>query len=43
MVDTNQPMNIQHQKIEQAFMNWKGGNEQVDDVLVVGIKIPEKG
>ncbi|MBL4593987.1 MAG: SpoIIE family protein phosphatase [Flavobacteriales bacterium] len=33
-------MNIQSQKIEQAFNNWRGDNEQIDDVLLVGIQIP---
>jgi len=33
-------MNTQHQKIEEAFNVWKGGNEQIDDVLLVGIQIP---
>ncbi len=27
------------QNIEDVFVNWKGSHEQVDDVLVVGIKI----
>lgn len=29
----------QKQKLEQAFEAWKGGLEQVDDVLLIGIKI----
>jgi serine phosphatase RsbU (regulator of sigma subunit) len=33
-------MNIQQKKIEQAFSSWKGDNEQIDDVLLVGIQIP---
>ena len=36
----NEPMNVQHQKVEQAFDDWKGDNEQIDDVLLIGIKIP---
>jgi ligand-binding sensor domain-containing protein/serine phosphatase RsbU (regulator of sigma subunit) len=33
------PMSEQHQKIKEAFTNWKGETEQVDDVCVIGNKI----
>jgi PAS domain S-box-containing protein len=33
------PMDKQQETIEQAFESWKGPLEQVDDVLVIGIKI----
>jgi serine phosphatase RsbU (regulator of sigma subunit)/sugar lactone lactonase YvrE len=33
------PMTEQREKLEEAFNNWKGSNEQVDDVLVIGIKV----
>ncbi|MCB9175001.1 MAG: SpoIIE family protein phosphatase, partial [Flavobacteriales bacterium] len=33
------PMNKQKEKIEETFINWKGKEEQVDDVCIVGIKI----
>ena len=36
---TNQPMPEQEKSISQAFKNWKGKNEQVDDVLVIGIRV----
>ena len=32
-------MGEQYQKIDEVFMDWKGGMEQVDDVCVIGIKI----
>lgn len=32
-------MTEQHKQIEMAFQAWKGHLEQVDDVLVIGIKI----
>ena len=32
-------MKEQHQKIKEAFTNWKGDLEQVDDVCVIGVKI----
>lgn len=32
-------MNEQHQQLHQYFENWRGSYEQVDDVLVVGVKI----
>jgi ligand-binding sensor domain-containing protein/serine phosphatase RsbU (regulator of sigma subunit) len=33
------PMDVQRQKLIDAFMNWKEGAEQIDDVLVIGIRI----
>lgn len=32
-------MKLQKQQIHEKFNTWKGKNEQVDDVLVIGIKI----
>jgi hypothetical protein len=32
-------MNIQKNKLNSAFENWKGNLEQVDDVCIIGIKI----
>ena len=32
-------MEEQHQKIKEAFTNWKGEIEQVDDVCVIGVRI----
>jgi CheY-like chemotaxis protein/serine phosphatase RsbU (regulator of sigma subunit) len=32
------PMSVQKQLIEEYYDNWKGNNEQVDDVLVIGFK-----
>lgn len=29
----------QKEKLDQVFTDWKGKNEQVDDVLIIGIKI----
>ncbi|TNE55970.1 MAG: tetratricopeptide repeat protein [Bacteroidetes bacterium] len=29
----------QHQELEKRFKNWKGNLEQIDDVLIIGIKI----
>ena len=31
------PMAMQADLLERAFLDWKGGNEQVDDVCVLGI------
>jgi len=36
---SNSPMKEQHQKITDAFSNWKGDLEQVDDVCVIGVRI----
>jgi serine phosphatase RsbU (regulator of sigma subunit)/Tfp pilus assembly protein PilF len=33
------PMSQQEEEIRAAFDEWKGGHEQVDDVLLIGIKI----
>jgi serine phosphatase RsbU (regulator of sigma subunit)/Tfp pilus assembly protein PilF len=33
------PVEEQKQKLEETFESWKGGMEQIDDVLVIGIKI----
>jgi hypothetical protein len=32
-------MQTQQQKLSDAFDNWKGDLEQVDDVCLIGIKI----
>jgi hypothetical protein len=33
------PMAMQKKCLESAFYQWKGSNEQVDDVLVIGVRI----
>jgi serine phosphatase RsbU (regulator of sigma subunit) len=33
------PMAEQKQKLETAFEEWKGKNEQTDDVLVIGVRL----
>jgi serine phosphatase RsbU (regulator of sigma subunit) len=32
------PMDEQHSKLNKAFEDWRSDNEQVDDVLVIGIR-----
>jgi serine phosphatase RsbU (regulator of sigma subunit) len=32
-------MDQQQQKIESAFVSWKGSAEQIDDVLVIGVRM----
>lgn len=32
------PMNEQEQQIRQAYYSWKGNKEQIDDVLLIGIR-----
>jgi serine phosphatase RsbU (regulator of sigma subunit) len=34
-----QPLGEQKKILEQAFDNWKGSLEQVDDVTIIGIRI----
>jgi len=36
---SEKPMNEQKKIVEKTFNNWKGKNEQTDDVLLVGIRI----
>lgn len=33
------PMKEQHDILEATIVNWKGRNEQMDDILIVGIRI----
>ena len=33
------PMKEQHAKLEEEFMNWKGSNEQIDDVCIIGVRL----
>jgi serine phosphatase RsbU (regulator of sigma subunit) len=33
------PMDVQHDILENTFLKWMGGHDQVDDVMVIGIKI----
>ncbi|HAM09368.1 MAG TPA: hypothetical protein DCP74_03605 [Bacteroidales bacterium] len=33
------PMQKQHQKLDEEFLSWKGNNPQIDDVLIVGLKV----
>lgn len=35
----HEPMEVQKQKIEEAFVKWKGTLEQVDDVCVIGVRV----
>lgn len=33
------PIEEQHDKIQRAFMDWKGDREQTDDVCLMGIRL----
>ena len=33
------PIDDQYNALNKAFLDWKGNQEQVDDVLVIGVKI----
>lgn len=33
------PMSLQAEALERAFLEWKGDNEQVDDICVLGIAV----
>jgi len=36
---SQEPVEIQKQKLQEAFVNWKGELEQVDDVCVIGVRV----
>lgn len=36
---SSQPMQDQKKLLEKALLDWKGGFEQVDDILLIGVKI----
>jgi len=36
---SSKPLKAQRNLLERTFINWKGDTEQVDDVLLIGIKI----
>lgn len=33
------PMSLQVKRLEQEFMEWKGNNDQIDDILVAGFMV----
>ncbi|MCF8257659.1 MAG: SpoIIE family protein phosphatase [Flavobacteriales bacterium] len=33
------PMNLQHQRLQDFFMKWKGDLEQVDDICIIGVRV----
>jgi hypothetical protein len=35
----NLPMEDQHKRLKEAFIQWKGLHEQIDDVCVAGIRV----
>jgi serine phosphatase RsbU (regulator of sigma subunit) len=37
--NTQLPMKLQHYNFELYFENWKGNREQVDDILLIGLRI----
>lgn len=36
---SHEALEIQRQKLDDVFENWKGNMEQIDDVCVIGIRI----
>ena len=37
--NNNRPLDVQKQMLEQELEHWRGNLEQVDDILVIGVKI----
>jgi serine phosphatase RsbU (regulator of sigma subunit)/Tfp pilus assembly protein PilF len=33
------PLNEQHTLLEEAYNNWRNDNEQIDDILIIGLKV----
>jgi len=33
------PMNEQYAKLKEEFISWKGSNEQIDDVCIIGVRV----
>jgi hypothetical protein len=38
-IDAHRPMQEQEIALRSAFSGWKGHNEQVDDVCVIGVRV----
>ena len=36
---SNEPMEIQKQKLDEVFENWKGSLDQIDDVCIIGMRV----
>jgi PAS domain S-box-containing protein len=36
---SGQPMSQQKENLDKAFIDWKGSNDQIDDVLVIGFRV----
>lgn len=36
---TNKPMEEQYQHLRKVFTDWRGAYEQIDDVLVIGVRV----
>lgn len=39
LLNSNLPMEKQYKIMKKTFQDWKGANEQTDDILVIGFKI----
>ena len=35
----NEPLDVQKEKVEQTMINWMGEHSQLDDMMIMGIKI----
>ncbi len=40
MSNASKPAEEQHKILRNEFVNWKGETEQIDDVLIIGVRIP---
>jgi serine phosphatase RsbU (regulator of sigma subunit) len=37
----NLPLQNQKERLEKELMDWKGDNDQVDDIMFIGMRVPE--
>ena len=38
-INVSESTSVQKEKLSEAFNNWKGNHEQVDDVTILGIRL----
>lgn len=39
LMNKNEPMEVQHQRMNEYFETWRGSLEQIDDVCMIGVRI----
>ena len=39
LANVSKPLKLQRQQLVDTFNHWKGDYEQIDDVLVIGLRL----